>query len=64
MRWLEWITAGVLIIVGLGCLTMSAAWAAPFTNVHTFMHQLFLVCSWVFLPLGAFLLIYYALMKK
>ncbi|WP_298788861.1 hypothetical protein [uncultured Marinococcus sp.] len=64
MKRMEWVIVVAFIVIGLGCLTMSAIWAAPFMTVHTFIHQLALVCFWVFLPLGALLLLFYIVMRR
>ena len=64
MKRIEWVVVIAFIVIGLGCLTMSAIWAAPFMTLHTSIYQLALVCFWVFLPLGALLLLFYIVMKR
>ncbi|MEW9668058.1 hypothetical protein [Ammoniphilus sp. 3BR4] len=60
MRHLEWLIAGILIILGLLCLSMAPT-AMMGSSMGAFFHSLISVCLWTAIPLllfGGFYLFY------
>ncbi|AQS55755.1 hypothetical protein B0W44_08070 [Novibacillus thermophilus] len=59
MRWIEWVIAIVLVIIGLCCLTMSATWLLTPNTLGHYLHTLFMICMWAGLPLIGAAVIYF-----
>lgn len=63
MKHLEKLIAGLLIISGLGCLSMAATGMTMGSTAH-FLHSLLTVCLWTAVPLVIFGILYWTYFKK
>lgn len=60
MKKTDWLIAGLLIVMGLGCLTVSATTMWGTESIKTYLKTLIHLCLWMGLPIsviGIFLLL-------
>lgn len=58
MKLFEWLIALALILMGIGCLTMSASWMMGAGSALRYVNNFFSVCMWIGVPLIVTAIVY------
>ncbi|KRF18631.1 hypothetical protein [Paenibacillus sp. Soil787] len=64
MKLLDWLIALVLILMGVGCLTMSASWMMEQGSLLHYLNNFFSVCMWIGIPLIITAIVYLIIKSK
>ncbi|MFZ3576699.1 hypothetical protein [Virgibacillus sp. DJP39] len=64
MKKIEWLIAGLLIIVGLTCLTVSGTTMWEPESVQSYLKTLIQLCLWMGLPVVIIGIIYVVVLKR
>lgn len=58
MKLFDWLVAIALILMGVGCLTMSASWMMGSESILRYINNFFSVCMWIGIPLIVTAIVY------
>jgi heme/copper-type cytochrome/quinol oxidase subunit 2 len=64
MRKIEWLIAILLIVIGLGCLTISATTMLEAETLETYLSTFIQLCLWMGIPILVIGIIYVILKKR
>lgn len=58
MKLVDWLIALALVLMGIGCLTMSASWMMGSGSILRYVNNFFNVCMWIGIPLIVMAIVY------
>lgn len=64
MKRIEWLIAIALVVIGLSCLTMSAASMMNPESIHDYFSTFMQICLWIAVPLIIVGVVYILIKRK
>ncbi|RBW67496.1 hypothetical protein [Bacillus taeanensis] len=64
MRFMDWLAAGILVFMGLSCLTVSGVSLLDGNSISSYIKMFLQICSFMGIPVFIAGLIYFILRKK
>jgi hypothetical protein len=64
MRFIDWLAAGILVFMGLSCLTVSGVSLLDGHSISSYIKMLLQICGFIGIPVFIAGLIYYILRKR
>lgn len=61
MKLFDWLVAILLVVIGVGCLTMSATWMMGSGSI---ISNFFSICMWIGIPLIIVAIVYFIIIFK